>query len=668
MRSIWMGGRSRWVIPIALALATVVVALTSPADSRGAESFGQIGEAWGSFGTTAGKFREGEVGMVGVDPVDGSVYVGDVAGNNKNYRVQKFSAEGTLLAATEISRFAEPAKEIGVTTVHGVAIDHATGRFYVLLGCRVLAGSTACQKNIAGVRFGATKVLVFKIQPQGAQLVLETELELPAGAEQLYEPRAIAVDPANHELEVLAETSAGQGLLQRVKPSGELGPRFVDSAGKLTPSVQGLGPRPATSIAIGPDGTTYLVTGGEHSAGANWTRAWQLPQNLSQLTEVPHFAETAESEGWTQGFLGRETPPAPFVAGAQIAISPDGETLYWKEEGPGAETMVIRGYSLTENSTRVVYGGGTERCKLKGEAAGLGTVGDRLVAIDYETAKVITFGPGGTGCPTPSAQFTVNGKEEEGVAVEAETPVTFDASGSKQEGAEPRALVWDFGDGKTETVECEWTGTQCGEEAEVTATHKYLSSGTFTVSLQYKLEHPVFGNPPTVTHTVEVTGGGSGTLFKLTVTKAGTGAGTVIDERGIDCGVDCENEYREGKSVSLSAFPQAGSTFVGWGGACVGSGTCTVPITEPKAVTATFEAAPAPPPTGGGGGAASPAAPAPVPAPTTGVSVKHKKKQNPELKQEQRCKKLKNKRKRARCAKKANSRGGKHPKASGSGS
>jgi hypothetical protein len=664
----------------ALALAMMSIALTAPSASQAAESFGQIGESWGSAGTSAGKFNfaEGEGGMFGVDPVDGSVYVGDYPASKRSFRVQEFTPEGALVGAVEIPRFLVPPESV-LQSAHGVAVDHAEGKFYVLIGCKVLANSSVCQKSGGSVRFAATKLLVFKTQPQGSNLVLEKEVELPAGADQVFEPRAVAVDPADHELEVLGNNAAKETVLQRFKPTGELGPRFVDVEEKLSPKIKepgGSPVQPATSIAIGPDGTTYLVTGGPGAPGSESTRAWELPESLAQVSEVPHFAEAAKAEGWTQGFLGREF--SPNIGGPQIAVSPDGSTLYWKEVGSGAESEVIRGYSLTENATRVVYGGGVERCRLKEEGNGgqfgLSATGDRVVAINYEAAKVTTFGPGGTGCPTPTAQFSVNGKEEEGVAVEAEVPVTFDASGSSQEGEPARALVWNFGDGKTQTVECEWTGTACqGEEVSATTTHKYLSSGTFTVSLQYKLEHPVFGNPPPVTHTVEVTGGGSGAMFKLSVAKLGGGFGTVISERGINCGLDCENEYREGKSVTLSAFPQAGSTFLGWGGACVGSGTCTVSLSGPKAITATFEAAPAPPVVAPAGGGAA-AAPAPAaPAPTTPVKHKPKKTAAQKLKEKKqkalrRCKKLKGKRQKAQCVKKASSPAAKHPKASGSGS
>jgi hypothetical protein len=44
--------------------------------------------------------------------------------------------------------------------------------------------------------------------------------------------------------------------------------------------------------------------------------------------------------------------------------------------------------------------------------------------------------------------------------------------------------------------------------------------------------------------------------------------------------------------VILSAVADAGSSFAGWGGACTGSGTCSVTMDAAKSVTATFNAAP----------------------------------------------------------------------------
>jgi hypothetical protein len=77
--------------------------------------------------------------------------------------------------------------------------------------------------------------------------------------------------------------------------------------------------------------------------------------------------------------------------------------------------------------------------------------------------------------------------------------------------------------------------------------------------------------------------------FPLSVSKAGTGSGTVTSSpAGINCGSTCSAEFEEGEVVSLSTTPASGSTFAGWSGACTGTGACEVTITEAASVTATF--------------------------------------------------------------------------------
>jgi hypothetical protein len=76
----------------------------------------------------------------------------------------------------------------------------------------------------------------------------------------------------------------------------------------------------------------------------------------------------------------------------------------------------------------------------------------------------------------------------------------------------------------------------------------------------------------------------------LTVTKSGFGTGTVSSQpAGISCGAQCQNGYDAGTSVTLTATADAGSLFLGWGGACSGSAaTCTVKMDAATQVDARF--------------------------------------------------------------------------------
>jgi hypothetical protein len=75
-------------------------------------------------------------------------------------------------------------------------------------------------------------------------------------------------------------------------------------------------------------------------------------------------------------------------------------------------------------------------------------------------------------------------------------------------------------------------------------------------------------------------------LYTLTVTK--TGSGGSVTGTGVDCGATCNTDYDDGTLVALSATAAAGSRFAGWSGACSGSSSCTVTMSQARNVTATF--------------------------------------------------------------------------------
>jgi hypothetical protein len=78
--------------------------------------------------------------------------------------------------------------------------------------------------------------------------------------------------------------------------------------------------------------------------------------------------------------------------------------------------------------------------------------------------------------------------------------------------------------------------------------------------------------------------------FPLTVTKSGTGTGTVTSiPAGINCGATCSSSFNYGTSVTLTPKPDKASSFTGWGGACSGTGACVVSMDVAKTVSATFK-------------------------------------------------------------------------------
>jgi hypothetical protein len=78
------------------------------------------------------------------------------------------------------------------------------------------------------------------------------------------------------------------------------------------------------------------------------------------------------------------------------------------------------------------------------------------------------------------------------------------------------------------------------------------------------------------------------TTHTLTVTVVGSGTVT-SSPGGISCGGDCSESYASGTSVSLTAVPTGTlGIFVGWAGACTGTGSCSVSMDGDQTVVAVF--------------------------------------------------------------------------------
>ncbi len=82
-------------------------------------------------------------------------------------------------------------------------------------------------------------------------------------------------------------------------------------------------------------------------------------------------------------------------------------------------------------------------------------------------------------------------------------------------------------------------------------------------------------------------------MSTLTVEKTGSGSGTVASApSGINCGSTCSATFPTSNSVTLVPTAAAGSTFVRWTGACSGTGSCTLTMSNDQVVSAQFDLVP----------------------------------------------------------------------------
>jgi hypothetical protein len=82
----------------------------------------------------------------------------------------------------------------------------------------------------------------------------------------------------------------------------------------------------------------------------------------------------------------------------------------------------------------------------------------------------------------------------------------------------------------------------------------------------------------------------SKSTLKVKKKSVNKGTGTVVSSDGnISCGTDCSESYPTGTAVTLTAQPDAGSTFLAWSGACSGTSLeCVLTLGKNTSVTAKF--------------------------------------------------------------------------------
>jgi YD repeat-containing protein len=127
----------------------------------------------------------------------------------------------------------------------------------------------------------------------------------------------------------------------------------------------------------------------------------------------------------------------------------------------------------------------------------------------------------------------------------------------------------------------------------------YAAIITYTYNANGQITKADYGNGWSIIYTYDAAGNiigkatlySSATEYTLTVSKAGSGSGTVSPSTGSLSwnGSTWSGLYPSNTSVVLTANVLQGSAFLGWSGeGCSGTGTCTVVMTQARNVTATF--------------------------------------------------------------------------------
>jgi len=147
-----------------------------------------------------------------------------------------------------------------------------------------------------------------------------------------------------------------------------------------------------------------------------------------------------------------------------------------------------------------------------------------------------------------------------------------------------------FPAGGTGSYEFQWSFGDGAESPNPNPAHTYTTPGTFAATVRVSSGGQIVACTRSITATAPPPTGPAPVPgpFTLSVSLTGSGSGQV-NGPGITCGADCTEAYASGTVVTLTATPDAASTFIGWSGACSGAGACTVTMNANKSVTAKFE-------------------------------------------------------------------------------
>lgn len=483
--------------------------------------------------------------VFGVEPKTNDVYVLEEfkeSTENKNeelirnLRLQEFSSKGESLAHTDFTFTSPPSQNTASEeTVEGIAVDPTAGRLYFLVTEMRAEGPHAPPEEEENA---AAALYAFNTTPSGKTLepatgttagvlvgpaTLQPTSETPGTP--LLQPQGITVDPATHEIVILAhaddcvevkheelctedelsfEPQKDHYVTQRIKDNGALGEKFADPSQVLKTQ--------SGESYLAPESPVVVGSGASEELLAN---DFVEPVPGSLVDDLDHFPPGAGTPsrtalpdpGGTQGNFEKLATEGEDVGGT-LSVSPDGKTLYGvtaieneEEEGPAkplfgisirnAETLAPIGWTGGQRSDAndkcVLEPGINEGERIQIAAGGEGKLFVLVPEYLREPVEgsfptkdaIIELGEGGTGCPAASSAkiATVVGGKEVNPPLATAVPVSL-TSFVKQ--GDALSVKW--------TIENEATKATVKEEQSTdqfqhpTLVHTFATAGTYKIT------------------------------------------------------------------------------------------------------------------------------------------------------------------------------------------
>ena len=515
----------------------------------------------------------------------GDIYVSSLATSHVEVLDSAGASQGAITGC-ELS----PPGERSFEEPDGLAVDPASGDLYVVDSGRRLIDKFAYKGN-----------------PGEYECV--AQLSGTGAASGTFIPINVAVDPSNSNLYVAGfyiPEEEGEEFHDVVEVYSSSGTREAEySVGAANETRHpGVAVDSAGNFYVAQEGVQQVevfTSSGSHlrdvALSASRTGAIAVDPSSGDLyvDESDHVAEFGPSASGNEPLEEFGHGHVFGEAGSYaIAVSAAG-TAYtgrWSFK-PGENVAVfplftVHGLAISLAGT----GTGEVKCEVEGGPA-------EACEADYREGTHLAL------VATPGAHSTFAGFSEDCTGLTCELTIEADTSVTATFGLEKLPLtVTKTGTGTgtvtstspaSPAIDC---GAECSKEYEYGTTVKLKGApGAHTAPVQWSGCDTVNGSGEcevSITAAKGVSAGFGLEKFPLTVTKSGSGTGTVESTSPVspklDCGAECSKEYEYGTTVKLKASAGAHTSPVQWGGCDTvnGSGECEVSLTAAKGVSAGF--------------------------------------------------------------------------------